>query len=220
MMGSAADRVAMRDRAGGVGREENGDSADGTMTGSCGNGERGADAGAATGETATGSYWAGGDTTSDAGVGMAVVAAAAGGELAVPEGVRGESSPVGESTWVGTAAQGTESMMARSALGGRTTALVVSTVLPMSVVEPSGLRKNALSGNTWARAEVLGAACWGGTAACCWCRMDCRLGVCRFGSRCSGACRPESCRPGTCRPDSPAERERVSTTIVPAMRSC
>ena len=98
MMGSAADRVAMRDRVGGVGREENGDSADGTMTGSCGDGERGADAGAATGETATGSYWAGGDTTSDAGVGMAVVAAAAGGELTVPEGVRGESSPVGEST--------------------------------------------------------------------------------------------------------------------------
>ena len=98
MMGTAADRVAMRDRVGGVGREENGDSADGTMTGSCGDGERGADAGAATGETTTGSYGAGGDATANAGVVMAVVAAAAGGELTVPEGVRGESSPVGEST--------------------------------------------------------------------------------------------------------------------------
>ena len=69
--------------------------------------------------------------------------------------------------------------MARSEAGGRATALVVSTVEPMSVEEPSGLRKNSLSGKTRARsrAETLAAACWAGTAACVWCLMDWRRGV-------------------------------------------
>ena len=78
-------------------------------------------------------------------------------------GASGGSSAVGVSSCVGTAAQGTEPMMARSEVGDRTTALVVSTVAPTSVEGSAslGLRKNALSGKTWAwaREGVLAAAC-------------------------------------------------------------
>ena len=150
-----------------------------------------------------------------------------------PAGVRssggadmsGEWSPVGVSSWVGTAAQGTESIMARSEIGGRATALVVSTVEPMSVEEPSGLRKNALSGKTRPRprAEPLAAECWAGAAACVWCLMDWRLGACRLGTCCLTSCRGScrtggACRLGACR--TGAAVGRVDTARIPAMRSC
>ena len=151
-----------------------------------GGGEKGsptgpADSGPAVGADVTG----GGSSGAEEAEKESVAPGPAGARSSGGADMSGEWSPVGVSSWVGTAAQGTESIMARSEIGGRATALVVSTVEPMSVEEPSGLRKNALSGKTRPRprAEPLAAECWAGAAACVWCLMDWRLGAVALAAR-------------------------------------
>ena len=129
-----------------------------TVTGSSVDGGWGDDADAVSGEVTTVSCGDGDDTPPGTDLMVSVVTAR--GSAAAD--ARGASSPVGVSRWVGTDDQGTESIMARSALGGGATMLVVSTVLPMSeAVESFGARKNVFSGKTRSRPVVRGAACWG-----------------------------------------------------------